>query len=35
VAHVDGRRTRVVSQARGLESKGETTGYDARKSILA
>ena len=33
VAHVDGRRTRVVSQARGLADKGEPTGYDARKLI--
>ena len=33
VAHADGRRTRVVSQARGLADKGEPTGYDARKLI--
>jgi hypothetical protein len=33
VAHPDGRRTRVVSQARGLEAKGETEGYDAHKLI--
>ena len=32
VEHAGGR-TRVVSQARGLEAKGETTGYDAAKLI--
>lgn len=34
VAHADGRSTRVVSQARGLQAKGETAGYDASKLIL-
>ncbi len=33
VTHADGRSTRVVSQARGLEAKGETAGYDAHKLI--
>jgi hypothetical protein len=33
VAHGDGRRTRVVSQARGLEAKGECDGYDADRLI--
>jgi hypothetical protein len=33
VAHADGRSTRVVSQARGLQAKGESTGYDAAKLI--
>ena len=33
VDHADGRRTRVVSQARGLASKGEDEGYDQRKLI--
>ncbi len=33
VAHADGRSTRVVSQARGLQAKGETAGYDAGKLI--
>jgi hypothetical protein len=33
VAHADGRSTRVVSQARGLQAKGETAGYDAAKLI--
>jgi hypothetical protein len=31
--HADGRSTRVVSQARGLQAKGETAGYDASKLI--
>jgi hypothetical protein len=34
VAHADGRRTRVVSQARGLLAKGESDGYDATKLIV-
>jgi DNA repair exonuclease SbcCD nuclease subunit len=33
VIHADGRRTRVVSQARGLASKGEDAGYDPGKLI--
>jgi hypothetical protein len=33
VVHADGRRTRVVSQARGLADKQETQGYDAMKLI--
>jgi hypothetical protein len=33
VRHADGRRTRVVSQARGLSDKGEDAGYDAAKLI--
>lgn len=33
VMHADGRRTRVVSQARGLADKNEADGYDARKLI--
>ena len=33
VDHADGRSTRVVSQARGLASKGEDEGYDPRKLI--
>ena len=33
VDHADGRRTRVVSQARGLASKGEDVGYDPHKQI--
>ncbi len=33
VQHVLGRHTRVVSQARGLQHKGEPGGYDARKLI--
>ena len=33
VIHADGRLTRVVSQARGLDAKGESTGYDSRKLI--
>jgi Calcineurin-like phosphoesterase len=33
VAHVDGRTTRVVCQARGLATKGEDRGYDAAKLI--
>jgi hypothetical protein len=35
VAHADGGLTRVVSQARGLHSKGETTGFDASMLIDA
>ncbi len=33
VLHTDGRCTRVVSQARGLQAKGETTGYQASKLL--
>jgi Calcineurin-like phosphoesterase len=33
VAHADGRRTRVASQARGLADKREPDGYDAAKLI--
>ena len=33
VAHADGRRTRVVSQARGLHAKGETEGFEPFKLI--
>lgn len=33
VEHGDGRRTRVVSQARGLEGKGEADGFDPFKLI--
>jgi hypothetical protein len=33
VLHDDGQRTRVVSQARGLDAKGECQGYDAGKLI--
>jgi hypothetical protein len=33
VDHPDGRRTRVVSQARGLDAKAECEGYDARRLI--
>jgi len=33
VDHAGGRRTRVVSQARGLESKGEPDGFDPLKLI--
>jgi hypothetical protein len=32
-AHADGRRTRVVSQARGLAAKGECDGFDADRLI--
>jgi len=35
VQHVDGRSTRVVSQARGLAAKGETEGFDAGRLIDA
>jgi Calcineurin-like phosphoesterase len=35
VTHADGRATRVLSQARGLESKGESAGFDAGKLIVA
>jgi hypothetical protein len=35
VAHADGGLTRVASQARGLHSKGETTGFDASMLIDA
>jgi len=35
VEHADGSRTRVMSQARGLHSKGETTGFDPRLLIDA
>jgi hypothetical protein len=35
VAHAEGCLTRVVSQARGLHSKGETTGFDASMLIDA
>ena len=35
VVHADGRRTRVVSQARGLADKGEVEGYDPGKLIAA
>ena len=31
--HGDGRRTRVVSQARGLDAKNESAGYDAGRLI--
>jgi hypothetical protein len=34
VEHGDGRRTRVVSQARGLAAKGEDAGYDPAKLIV-
>lgn len=33
VEHGDGRRTRVISQARGLVAKGETQGFEASKLI--
>jgi hypothetical protein len=33
VRHADGRRTRVVSQARGLADKGEEQGHDPMKLI--
>jgi Calcineurin-like phosphoesterase len=33
VRHGDGRATRVVSQARGLASRGEANGFDAAKLI--
>jgi hypothetical protein len=33
VEHEDGRRTRVVCQARGLASKGEDAGFDATQVI--
>ena len=33
VQHPDGRQTRVVSQARGLESKGETMGFEPAKLV--
>jgi len=33
VVHADGRATRVVSQARGLEAKGESEGFDASRLI--
>jgi hypothetical protein len=33
VAHPDGGRTRVVSQARGLEAKAECEGYDPQMLI--
>jgi Calcineurin-like phosphoesterase len=33
VRHADGRRTRVVCQARGLAGKAEDAGYDAAKLI--
>lgn len=33
VVHADGRSTRVVSQARGLATKGEAEGYDPAKLI--
>lgn len=33
VEHANGRRTRVVCQARGVESKGETDGFDPSKLI--
>ena len=35
VTHPDGRCTRVVSQARGLERKGEAAGFDPLKTIEA
>jgi DNA repair exonuclease SbcCD nuclease subunit len=35
VEHADGGRTRVMSQARGLYSKGETAGFDPRVLIDA
>jgi hypothetical protein len=35
VQHPDGRQTRVVSQARGLESKGETAGFEPAKLVEA
>jgi len=33
VVHADRRRTRVISQARGLEAKGECKGFDERMLI--
>jgi hypothetical protein len=33
VQHADGRSTRVVSQARGVESKGEPEGFEPLKLI--
>lgn len=33
VSHADGRSTRVVSQARGLQAKGEPEGFDPMKLI--
>ena len=33
VAHADGRRTRVVSNARGHAHKGETAGYDGLRCV--
>jgi hypothetical protein len=33
VTHADGRRTRVVSQARGLDAKGEAEGFKPLKTI--
>ncbi|UUX96108.1 metallophosphoesterase [Aquabacterium sp. J223] len=33
VAHADGRRTRVVCQARGLADKGEVEGYEPFKRV--
>jgi len=33
VAHADGRQTRVVCQARGLDAKGEPAGFDPFKLI--
>jgi hypothetical protein len=35
VAHPDGRTTRVVSQARGLQDKGEPDGFDPLRLIKA
>jgi hypothetical protein len=35
VQHADGRSTRVVSQARGLEAKGESAGFEPFKLIEA
>jgi hypothetical protein len=35
VTHADGRTTRVLSRARGLQSKGETVGFDASRLIVA
>jgi hypothetical protein len=35
VSHADGRSTRVVSQARGLASKGEAEGFDPDKLVQA
>jgi hypothetical protein len=34
VVHADGRATRVVSQARGLGAKGESTGFEMSRPLL-